>query len=449
MSDHRSEERRRPKGAAGNGPKKGDARRTALAVLQAVLDDGRPLDDALAQNPVLPKLAPRDRGFARLLAATVLRRLGQTDALIDHCLDRPLKRRDIALRHILRLGAVQLLFLGTPAHAAVSTSLELARGPRLAGQRGLLNAVLRRLAREGSDLVATQDAARLNMPDWLWKRWCAAYGETTTRAIAAAQLAEPPLDLSCKADDSEAWAKRLEAEILPGGSLRLKSGQGDVARLPGYAEGAWWVQDAAAAVPARLLGDVAGKTVLDLCAAPGGKTAQLAAAGAEVIAVERAANRLKRLEENLQRLGLAAATVAADAAAWQPPQPADAVLLDAPCSATGTLRRHPDIAWLKGPDQIAGLTEAQDRLLEAAVTMLKPGGLLVYAVCSLQPEEGPERIAALLERNDSMVRLPVTEEELPGMAEALTAEGDFRSLPCHLAAQGGVDGFYACRLKRR
>lgn len=453
MSDNRSKERHRPKGTTRNGPKKGDARRTALAVLQAVLDDGRPLDDALAQNPVLPKLAPRDRGFARLLAATALRRLGQTDALIDHCLDRPLKRKDTALRHILRLGAVQLLFLGTPAHAAVSTSLDLARGPRLAGQRGLLNAVLRRLAREGSDLAAAQDAARLNTPDWLWERWCAAYGETTTRAIAAAQLAEPPLDLSCKAGDgatgAETWAKRLDAEILPGGSLRLKGGQGDVARLPGYAEGAWWVQDAAAAVPARLLGAIAGKTVIDLCAAPGGKTAQLAAAGAEVIAVERAVNRLKRLEENLQRLGLGAATVATDAAAWQPPQPADAVLLDAPCSATGTLRRHPDIAWLKGPDQIAGLTEAQDRLLDAAVTMLKPGGLLVYAVCSLQPEEGPERIAALLERNDSLVRVPITAQELPGMAEALTAEGDFRSLPCHLAAQGGLDGFYACRLMKR
>ncbi|HIC82448.1 MAG TPA: MFS transporter, partial [Kiloniellaceae bacterium] len=298
MSDHRSEERRRPKGAAGNGPKngpkKGDARRTALAVLQAALDDGQPLDEALARNPVLPKLAPRDRGFARLLAATVLRRLGQTDALIDHCLDRPLKRKDTALRHILRLGAVQLLFLGTPAHAAVSTSLDLARGPRLAGQRGLLNAVLRRLAREGSDLAAAQDAARLNMPDWLWQHWCAAYGETTTRAVASAHLAEPPLDLSCKADDAATWAKRLDGELLPSGSLRLKGGQGDVARLPGYAEGAWWVQDAAAAVPARLLGDIAGKTVIDLCAAPGGKTAQLAAAGAEVIAVERAANRLKR-----------------------------------------------------------------------------------------------------------------------------------------------------------
>ena len=441
MSDSRKKESNRNKGA--------DARQTALAILRAVLDDARPLDEALAQNPALPKLAPRDRGFTRLLAATVLRRLGQIDAAIDHCLDRPLKRKDRTLRHILRLGAVQLLFLGTPAHAAVSTSLGLARGPRLAGQRGLLNAVLRRLAREGEGLSAAQDAARLNVPAWLWEAWCAAYGETATRAIAAAHLAEPPLDLTCKAEDGEDWVRRLDATRLAGGSLRLTGGQGDVARLPGYAEGAWWVQDAAAAVPARLLRDVAGRTVIDLCAAPGGKTAQLAAAGATVIAVERAVNRLKRLEENLQRLGLGAATVAADAAAWQPPQPADAVLLDAPCSATGTLRRHPDIAWLKDPDQIAGLTEAQDRLLDAAVTMLKPGGLLVYAVCSLQPEEGPERIAALLERTDSMVRVPIAEEELPGMTEALTAEGDFRSLPCHLAAQGGLDGFYACRLQKR
>jgi len=429
-------------------PPKSDARRTALALLRAVLDDGRPLDEALAGNPHFARLEPRDRAFARLLLATTLRRLGQIDAALDACLDRPIKPKDVALRHILRLGAVQLLFLDTPPHAAVSTALDLAKGPRLAGQRGLLNAVLRRLAREGQAIVAGQDAARLNTPDWLWQPWCAAYGEDTTRAIAAAHLVEPPLDLSCK-EDAQGWAATLGAEVLPGGTLRLPAGQGDITRLPGYAEGAWWVQDAAAALPARLLGDVKDKTVIDLCAAPGGKTAQLAAAGAEVIAVEKNAERLARLQDNLQRLKLAAAAVAADAAAWQPPAPADAVLLDAPCSATGTLRRHPDIAWLKDAAQITTLTATQDRLLAHAVGMVKPGGLLVYAVCSLQPEEGAQRIHALLTSDDRMERLPLAPDDLPGLAEAITHEGDLRSLPCHLKDKGGLDGFYACRLRRR
>ncbi|MEO3427926.1 16S rRNA (cytosine(967)-C(5))-methyltransferase RsmB [Pelagibius sp. CAU 1746] len=424
-----------------------NARKTALALLREVLDQGRPLDEALAANPYIAKLEARDRAFARLLLATVLRRLGQIDAALAGCLDRPIKAKDVMLQHILRLGAVQLLFLETPPHAAVSTALDLAKGPRLAGQRGLLNAVLRRLSREGKEIVAAQDAERLNTPDWLWQPWAAAYGEATARAIAEAHLGEPPLDLTCK-NNPETWVEKLNAELLPGGSLRLTAGQGDVARLPGYAEGAWWVQDAAAALPARLLGEISGKTVIDLCAAPGGKTAQLAAAGAEVIAVERAEGRLKRLQENLQRLKLGAATVAADAAAWQPPAPADAVLLDAPCSATGTLRRHPDIAWLKDGRDVAGLIRAQDRLLAQAVEMVKPGGLLVYAVCSLQPEEGPERIAALLASDAPVERVAVTPAELPGLEAAITPEGDLRTLPCHWAERGGLDGFYACRLRR-
>ncbi|GAB4225658.1 MAG: transcription antitermination factor NusB [Kiloniellaceae bacterium] len=441
-----TEKTKRP--AGGNLDVRGlNARKTALALLREVLDQGRPLDEALARNPHIAKLDARDRAFARLLLVTTLRRLGQIDAALARCLDRPIKAKDVVLQHILRLGAAQLLFLETPPHAAVSTALDLAKGPRLAGQRGLLNAVLRRLSREGRELLAAQDAQRLNTPDWLWDSWCAAYGEATARAIAEAHLGEPPLDLSCKSDPAS-WAEKLKADLLPGGSLRLAGGQGDVARLPGYAEGAWWVQDAAAALPARLLGDVEGKTVIDLCAAPGGKTAQLAAAGAEVIAVERAEGRLGRLQENLQRLKLGAATVAADAAKWQPPAPADAVLLDAPCSATGTLRRHPDIAYLKAGRDVNGLTKAQDALLAKAVSMVKPGGLLVYAVCSLQPEEGPARIAALLAKDDRVERLPIAAEELPGLAEAVTPEGDLRSLPCHLAEKGGLDGFYACRLRR-
>ncbi|MBX6323254.1 MAG: RsmB/NOP family class I SAM-dependent RNA methyltransferase, partial [Rhodospirillaceae bacterium] len=246
------------------------------------------------------------------------------------------------------------------------------------------------------------------------------------------------------------WARRLGATPLPNGTLRRppEAGDGRVERLPGYADGAWWVQDAAAALPVRLLGPVAGRRVIDLCAAPGGKTAQLAAAGAEVISVERSPARLKRLAANLARLRLAAALVEADAASWRPPAPADAVLLDAPCSATGTIRRHPDIPWLKSPDDLPKLTALQDRLLDNAVSMTRPGGTLVYAVCSLQPEEGAERVAALIARGAPVAPQPVTTEELPGMAELLTPQGELRTLPCHWAAQGGMDGFYACRLRR-
>jgi len=259
-------------------------RAIALQLLGAVLRGGRPLDDALAEQKGLVALEARDRAFARLLVATTLRRLGQIDALIARCLDRPLKARAAEVQDLLRLGACQLAFLGTPAHAAVSTSMTLAGGLRPGGYKGLVNAVLRRLAREGAALAEGQDAARLDTPDWLWQSWQAAYGAETARAVAEAHLADPPLDLSVK-QDAAAWAERLGARLLPGGTLRLPPGAGDVSRLPGYDEGAWWVQDAAAALPARLLGDVTGKQVIDLCAAPGGKTAQLAAAGARITAV--------------------------------------------------------------------------------------------------------------------------------------------------------------------
>lgn len=425
-----------------------------LRVLAAVLRRYRPLDDVLASDGELARLTPRDRAFARLLCATVLRRLGQIDALIDGSLDRPGKRGFADVRDLLRLGVAQLVFLGTPAHAAVSTTLLLAQGPRLAGFKGLLNAVLRRVARDGADRAAAQDAPRLNTPDWLWRAWVAAYGEATTRAIAGMHAGEPPLDISVASANGkmwanlEMWAERLGAEVLPTGSLRLR-GAGEVSKLAGYDAGAWWVQDAAAALPARLLGDVAGQRVIELCAAPGGKTAALAAAGAEVTAVEMVPERQKRLRDNLTRLGLRAEIVTADATVWRPPRPGQAVLLDAPCTGTGTIRRHPDIAHLKRPRDVAALTQAQDRLLTAAVEMLSPGGLLVYATCSLQPEEGPERIAALIAGGAPVERVAIQPVEVGGQAELIDNAGDLRTLPCHLPAQGGLDGFYACRLRRR
>jgi 16S rRNA (cytosine967-C5)-methyltransferase len=429
-------------------------RKVALALLDAVLRQRRTLDETLAEEKSFAALDRRDRAFVRHLAATTLRRLGQIDGLIDGALERPLKPRHAGLRDVLRLGVCQIAFLETPAHAAVDTSVALCAGQKLAPYRGLVNAVLRRISREAPAILAEQEArgeaGRLNTPDWLWASWGKAYGEEVARAVAAAHLAEPPLDLTLKDPAAgDTWAERLGARLLPTGSLRLGPGFGEVAKLPGYDEGAWWVQDAAAALPARLLGEVRGKAGIDLCAAPGGKTAQLAAAGAEVVAVDRNPGRLALLTRNLERLSLGAAAVEADATTWRPPEKAEAVLLDAPCSATGTLRRHPDISRLRGPEALAPLTALQDALLGAAVEMLAPGGRLVYATCSLQPEEGAGRIAALLEAGAPVEVDPIDSAEIAGLAGLLTDRGALRTLPCHLGEEGGLDGFYACRLRRR
>ena len=420
------------------------ARRVALVVLGQTLRRGRALDEALAASAAFAALAVRDRAFVRLLLGTTLRHLGEIDALLGRLIERPLAPQDAAATDALRLGVTQRLWLGTPPHAAVDTSVALVVDAGLPHMRGLVNAVLRRVGRDGTTLLADADAIRLNVPAWLWQSWVEAYGEETARAIAAAHLHEAPLDLTPR-DDASAWAEKLAAELLPGGTLRRAAG-GNVAELPGFADGAWWVQDAAATLPVHLLGAVAGRRVFDLCAAPGGKTLQLATGGAEVTAVDISAPRLARLHENLARCRLTAEVVQADVAKWQPERPADAIVLDAPCSATGTIRRHPDIAWLKTADDVARLTRTQDRLLQAAANMLRSGGVLVYAVCSLQPEEGPVRVAQALAADSRLQRRPVTADELPGLTEALTAEGDVRTLPSMWAERGGVDGFYIARL---
>jgi len=419
-------------------------RRVALDVLDRVLGQARPFDETFAGHPRLADLAPRDRGFARLLVTTVLRRLGQVDAMLDAFLRTTPK--DLRVRNLLRLGAGQLLFLGTPAHAAVGETVALA-ARKQAFARGLVNAVLRRAAGEGPALLAAQDAPRLNTPGWLWQSWCAAYAEERARAIAETHLAEPPLDLTVK-EEPEIWAGRLEAERLWGNTLRRPAG-GQVESLPGYAEGAWWVQDVAATLPASLLGATSGASVIDLCAAPGGKTAQLCAMGARVTAVELSERRAGRLRANLERLRLPAEVVVADALAWRPAQPAPYVLLDAPCTATGTIRRHPDIAWHKTLDDVARMAELQAALLRAAGEMLASGGTLIYASCSLQPEEGPRLIERALAAHPKLERSPIAATELEGLPVELTGEREVRTLPCHLAGRGGMDGFFIARLRRR
>ncbi|MEI9902411.1 MAG: transcription antitermination factor NusB [Hyphomicrobium sp.] len=425
------------------------AREAAVRLLTAVLGGGHSLDGALAKEFQSSALEPRDRALARLIATTVLRRLGQLEALLNSYLEKPLPKKQGALWQILLSGAAQLLFLDTPPHAAVGIAVEQARRDRHAARYDkLVNALLRRAGREGRAALEQQDAVALNIPAWLLTRWTTAYGQETARRIAVASLNEAPLDISVKAEP-EAWAERLGAAVLPTGTLRLNAG-GRIDGLPGFAEGEWWVQDAAAAIPARLLGDVAGKSVADLCAAPGGKTAQLAAAGAVVTSVDLSGARLERLKANLERLHLDVSLVEADAATWSPQRTFDAVLLDAPCTATGTIRRHADILRLKRSDDVAALAEIQARLLDNAAPLLAPGGTLIYCTCSLEPEEGVRQVEGFLARHPRFERRPIIAGESGVAAEWLTEAGDLRTLPFHLEGSlpelSGLDGFYAARL---
>ncbi|MGE4063835.1 MAG: RsmB/NOP family class I SAM-dependent RNA methyltransferase [Rhodospirillaceae bacterium] len=420
------------------------ARKAALALIDGVLRKHRSVDDAF--DAATTRLAPRDRAFVRLLVATTLRRFGQIDAVLKEFVTR--KPADPVM-DILRLGAAQLLFLGTPPHAAVATSVALAK-QGYAPASGFVNAVLRRVAEKGAALVAAQDAARLNTPASLWTSWENAYGAAPAREIAAAHLQEPPLDLSLKDEKAAAqWAADLKAEVLPTGALRLTQG-GRVQDLKGFTEGAWWVQDAAAALPAKILMYALGSgvhTVIDLCAAPGGKTAQLASAGHRVTAVDVAPARLALLKENLARLKLSVEVIEADALSWRPSTPADALLLDAPCSATGTLRRHPDLPFLKTTLNLDAFAAAQAKLLTAAAEMVRPGGLVVYSVCSLQAEERAAVVDAVAAAA-KLDRVPIPAAAVGGVAAFIDARGALATLPAHWRESGGLDGFYGCLLRK-
>lgn len=420
-----------------------DARAAALAILSLVLRNRRTLDGACDEILTGAGLAPRDKGFARAIVNETLRRFGQLDALIRHFVPKPPKpQRAGTAPEILLAGACELLFLDVAPHAAVDSANRLcARDKNARHFRPLVNAVLRRIAREGREVIGRQDALRLNTPDWLWSRWCATYGEAAARKIAAAHLTPAPLDIALKNG-----AAPTGAEHLFGNMFRLRDA-GRVDQLEGYAHGTFWVQDAAASLPARLLGDVRGKRVFDLCAAPGGKTAQLAALGAQVTAVERDCARLKRTQANLTRLNLAAQLIEADVRDFKPDLPAPFVLLDAPCSATGTIRRHPELPWIKDVSDITACAASAGELLDAASELVAPGGTLVFAVCSLELEEGPEQIEAFLQTHQDFRRHAIGTDEIFGL-DALTPQGDLRTLPYLLAEKGGMDGFYAARLIR-
>ena len=430
-------------------------RRIAAAMIDGVLRKHRALDELLdaagADRVGFAALADRDRALVRALIGIVLRRLGTLRHLLPLFLDRGLPPQAPLVEVSLLLGAAQILFLQVPDHAAVDLAVRLVQADRHAARfANLVNAVLRRVARDGATQLSSLDTIALDTPSWLLTRWLKTYGEPTARAIAAANSHEPALDLTIK-DDPETWAARLGGRVLPTGTVRTIA-HGPVTALPGFAEGAWWVQDAAAALPIRLLGELKGKRVADLCAAPGGKASQLAAGGALVTAVDRSAARLQRVGDNLKRLSLTAELVNADAAAWAPNQQFDAVLLDAPCSSTGTIRRHPDVPWLKRESDIASLARVQARLLDCALSLTKSGGTLVYCTCSLEPEENEHVVAALLAREPRVRRVPIAARELSSQDAFISSDGDLRTLPCQLpdtdSRLAGLDGFYASRLEK-
>ena len=389
------------------------------------------------------RLPLRDRAFVRKIVTTALRRLGQIDALISHCLKRDLPTKAIVVHDILRIAVTEIVFLKFPPHAAVDSAVTLVGSRNFPKLMGLTNAVLRRLVTEGQELLNRFPEA-LNIPKWMLESWKRAYGDADTQEIIVSLLREPSLDITVK-NNKEFWADKLDADVLSLGSLR-KRFDGRIEEMPGFAEGEWWVQDAAAAIPVSLLGDVSGMQILDICAAPGGKTAQLAAAGAIVTAIDRSSGRLKRLEKNLIRLGLQANIVTADVTEWVCNKKFDAVLLDPPCSATGTIRRHPDILYSKTTNDLAKLVRLQESLLVRSSQLVKPGGKLIFCTCSLEVEEGESQIERFLSTSNSFKRQTIKDNEVGGHSPFINEQGDLRTLPFYLKEVGGIDGFFASRL---
>ena len=431
------------------------ARQVALDSVAQLLGASRglALEDALAQASRHAGLDAADAGLARAIATATFRRLGSLRDALAARMPQGVPDGEPRLLALLATGAVQILDLNVPDHAAVDIAVRLAKAdPQLQHLGGLVNAVLRRIAREAAAIRTGETETWRNTPPWLMRRWQARYGQETANRIAAAPRKGAAVDVAAL-HDGWRWGDRLGGLLLDLGSIRLAAIRTSVTDLPGYGDGAWWVQDAAAALPARLLAVVAGERVADLCAAPGGKTAQLAASGAHVVSVDRSGPRLERLRGNLERLRLEAEIRTADILELPEDETFDAVLLDAPCSATGTIRRHPDVAWTKTEADIGRLAGLQTRLLDKAARLVRPGGRLVYCTCSLEPEEGERQAEAFARRQPGFARVPIAPDELGGRAELIDANGDLRTLPCHLDGggpdrAGGLDGFFASRFRR-
>jgi 16S rRNA (cytosine967-C5)-methyltransferase len=425
------------------------ARQYAVEALRAVVKTGTTLEQALADTWA-DDLPDADKALVRAIAATSLRRKGQIDALIRQLLAKPLPAKSGLAQDILWTGAAQILFMRVPSHAAIDLAVTMAKRDRIARHfAGLINAVLRRISREGEAIIAAQDAACLNIPHWMFDSWTKTYGADAAREIAAASLSEAPLDITPKADPATC-AEALGGQLLESGTIRLETFSGRIEALPGYRDGQWWVQDAAAALPVKLLGSLTGKRVLDMCAAPGGKTAQLAAAGAEVFAIDISAERLERLRRNLYRLQLDATVICADATSWRDANRFDAIIADVPCSATGTLRRHPESLVTKQADLPGKLASVQRAIVRNAIALARPGGEIIICSCSLERQEAEGLVEDILGSDLPVARKPIRPDQLFGWQHMIDTNGDMRVLPFHSVGSDahGLDGFFASRLAR-
>jgi 16S rRNA (cytosine967-C5)-methyltransferase len=428
-------------------------RTAAAAVLNDIITNGHALDERLSPAAVpnrLTGLDARDRALVRSIVTVSLRRLGTIKQSIAKLLEHGLPRQAAQIEWTLIIAAAQILFMEVPDHAAVDLAVRIVRlETKTAPYASLVNAVLRNIAREREALLSASDPLEHDTPHWLAARWRKTYGEAEAHAIAAAHCLEPTLDLTVKSD-VQGWQQKLGGVVLPTGSLRLQTHM-PIIELADYDAGEWWVQDAAAALPALLLRLKPGMKVADFCAAPGGKAAQIAVSGADVTAIDRSAERLKILAANFERLHLEAEMIVADVTNVKGLS-FDAILIDPPCTGTGTIRRHPDIAWIKKASDIAALAALQARMLDKAAEMVKPGGLIVFCTCSIEPEEGELQIQSFLRRNPDMSRLPIEPAEVGGLSEILNESGEMRTLPSYLQADdprlSGLDGFFAARLVR-
>ncbi len=425
-----------------------DSRELAFLIIKRVLDEGITLEQAI--DTFSNDMAPVDRGFIRNLVATTIRRLGQLDRIIDHSTQKKLGNTQMATRHVLRLGICQLLFANVPSHAAVNTSVNIVERhvtKKLQYLKKMVNAVLRKIDRDRDSLLKKFGNSRLNIPKWILERWDTRYGPNEVKEIISQILVEAPLDIAIKPDqDIKYWARQMQASLLPMGGLRLEKA-GNIKELPAFQKGIWWVQDIAAQLPVHLLSASKGDEVLDLCAAPGGKALQSAAKGSNVTAVDISLKRLERLKENMKRLSLDVKVIHSDVLTYEPKSRWDYILLDAPCTSTGTIRRHPEI--LRSPRQamIEEMSRIQRDMLDKAAELLNPGGTLVYCVCSMESEEGPDQIKALLKRHGTLKRKEIKAKELPGLERAILNTGDVQTLPHYY--KGGMDGFFISRLTKK